>query len=184
MIIFYEKFTSRCTTFAGNACVYRRGSARGNALLTGLKNRSKTEVAATATVPRKNGDACIRARTRARKTAFRIVVPLGNWFGASLNFYSLRGTYDKKIAQTENPQSFLSCYTRAFHPFHRLSFYFFSSLPALLLSTPRCVSPLSASLLLIFSSPFLRLLGPPFSPPVRARYSPRQSFTLSSTDLA
>lgn len=50
-----------------------------------------------------------RAQTRAsaRRLLFGSVLPLGNWFRASLNFYSLPGTDDKKIAQTENQSVFL-----------------------------------------------------------------------------
>lgn len=51
--------------------------------------------------------ACIRANT-----AFRIFRTFGKLVPRlSLNFYSLHGTDDKKIAQTENPYSFLSYYT-------------------------------------------------------------------------
>lgn len=57
----------------------------------------------------------------------------------SLNFYSLPGTDDKKIARTENPYSFLSYYTCSYS---FISLFFFSAF-----SLPPSLSP--------FSSPFL-----------------------------
>lgn len=73
--------------YDGRSCSRCRG--------TKLKMESRCDVA------------CIHANT-----AFRIFRTFGKLVPRlSLNFYSLRGTDDKKIAQTENPYSFLSQYT-------------------------------------------------------------------------
>jgi len=94
-------------------------------------------------------------RVFAPKATFRIVVPWGNWFGASPNFYSLLGTDDKKIAQTENPQSSLSCYTCS-HPFIFLFFSLLSLRSILRFSFPLF---LSFSLFLVLLS-ILQLSAP------------------------
>ena len=123
-------------------------------------------------------------RALARRLLFGSVVPLGNWFRASLNFYSLLGTDDKKIAQTENQSVFLILLhlLPSFFSFHPSFFTLFS----LLLSSSSSPFFISNHVLLAHSffaslhfSPFLDSFSPPF-----ARCSPRQSFTLSSMDLA
>lgn len=99
-----------------------------------------------------------RAQTHAsaRRLLFGSVLPLGNWFRASLNFYSLPGTDDKKIAQTENQSVFLILLhlLPCFHLLFRFPCLLSLSLPLLLSVLPPVLSYSSRSFFLHFSSPF------------------------------
>lgn len=122
--------------------------------------------------------ACIRANT-----AFRIFRTFGKLVPRlSLNFYSLHGTDDKKIAQTENPYSFLSYYTCSYpsilFSFFRLSsssllffhlFFLFSPFLTIFLSRARHYSPS------FFSSPSVRCSPPPSLLPSHRRISRKSS---------
>lgn len=60
--------------------------------------------------------------------------------GSSSNFYSLPGTDDKKIAQTQSPQSFLSLYTCFFPPSAPSTSFTVAIQPSFfILSSPLCL---------------------------------------------